>query len=63
MGHAVPGAIVAEVSHMILQVNAEGVFRYCSVPWFSQALHLLAASGVHGVAVDVWVSELYRDQS
>lgn len=38
------------------QVNAEGVFRYAYVPWFAQALQVLALSGVHGVAVDVWVS-------
>lgn len=38
------------------QINAEGVFRYASVPWFTTALQLLANSGVHGVAVDVWVS-------
>ncbi|KAF8057760.1 BAM3 [Scenedesmus sp. PABB004] len=35
-------------------VNAEGVFRYAYVPWFAQALQVLALSGVHGVAVDVW---------
>jgi hypothetical protein len=40
---------------LVLQVNAEGVFRYAGIPWFSQALQLLTASGVHGVAVDVWV--------
>jgi hypothetical protein len=39
-----------------LQVNAEGVFRYAYIPWFAQALQVLALSGVHGVAVDVWVS-------
>jgi hypothetical protein len=38
------------------QVNAEGVFQYAYVPWFAQALQVLALSGVHGVAVDVWVS-------
>jgi hypothetical protein len=37
------------------QINCEGVFRYASVPWFAAALQLLANSGVHGVAVDVWV--------
>jgi hypothetical protein len=41
-----------------LQVNAEGVFRYAYIPWFAQALQVLALSGVHGVAVDVWVSAL-----
>lgn len=43
---------------LLLQVNAEGVFRYAYVPWFAQALQVLALSGVHGVAVDVWVSTL-----
>jgi hypothetical protein len=32
------------------------VFKYAFVPWFAQALQVLALSGVHGVAVDVWVS-------
>jgi hypothetical protein len=41
-----------------LQVNAEGVFRYAYIPWFAQALQVLALSGVHGVAVDVWVSDV-----
>jgi len=40
-----------------MQVNADGVFRYAYIPWFAQALQVLALSGVHGVAVDVWVSE------
>eukprot|EP00882_Tetradesmus_deserticola_P026776 GHRQ01029570.1.p1 GENE.GHRQ01029570.1~~GHRQ01029570.1.p1 ORF type:complete len:238 (+),score=52.08 GHRQ01029570.1:382-1095(+) len=35
-------------------VNAQGVFRYAYIPWFAQALQVLALSGVHGVAVDVW---------
>lgn len=39
-----------------VQVNADGVFRYAYIPWFAQALQVLALSGVHGVAVDVWVS-------
>jgi hypothetical protein len=34
-------------------VNAEGMFK--AAPWLLQALQLLAASGVHGVAMDVWV--------
>lgn len=37
-------------------VNAEGVFRYASSKWFSAALQRLAATGIRGVAVDVWVS-------
>ena len=42
-----------------LQVNADGVFRYATTPWFTQALHLLAASGVYGVAVDAWVGQAF----
>jgi hypothetical protein len=41
-------------------VNAEGVFRYAGTPWFAQALQVLSLSGVHGVAVDVWVRCLAR---
>lgn len=40
-----------------MQVNADGMFRYAVCPWFTQALQLLVASGVYGVAVDIWVSE------
>jgi hypothetical protein len=47
------GAVAVAVA---VQVNSDGVFRYAYVPWFSQALQVLALSGVHGVAVDVWVS-------
>jgi hypothetical protein len=39
-------------------VNAEGVFRYASTKWFSVALQRLAATGIRGVAVDVWVSDV-----
>ena len=35
-------------------VNAEGVFKYKSSPWFLQTLQELINSGIHGVAVDVW---------
>lgn len=35
-------------------VNNDGVFRFAAVPWFSQALQLLVASGTYGVALDVW---------
>lgn len=38
-----------------LQVNSDGVFRYASSKWFSAALQRLAATGIRGVAVDVWV--------
>ena len=36
------------------------MFRYATAPWFSSALQLLAASGAHGVAVDVWWSAVER---
>ena len=39
----------------LLQVNAECIFRYAASRWFGQALHVLASSGVKGVAVNVWV--------
>ncbi len=39
-----------------MQVNAEGFFRYAGTGWFSQALQMLVSSGVHGVAMDFWVS-------
>lgn len=35
-------------------VNAEGVFKYKSSPWFLQTLQELINSGIHGVAMDVW---------
>ena len=35
----------------------EGIFRYASAAWFHQALATLANSGIHGIAVDVWVSQ------
>lgn len=41
------------------QVNADGVFRYASSRWFLQSLQTLAATGIRGVAVDVWVSALW----
>ena len=43
-----PGALLP-------QVNGEGVFRYANSKWFIQALQTLAATGIHGVAVDIWV--------
>lgn len=36
-------------------VNADGVFRYASSRWFNAALQQLKDTGIHGVAVDVWV--------
>ena len=38
-----------------MQVDSEGSFRYSSSKWFHQALEQLASSGVHGIAIDVWV--------
>ena len=38
-------------------MNADGVFRYASSKWFSAALQRLAATGIRGVAVDVWVRQ------
>jgi hypothetical protein len=37
-------------------VNGAGEFTLARAPWFARALSLLGASGVTGVAVDVWVS-------
>ncbi|KAJ9518075.1 hypothetical protein QJQ45_009994 [Haematococcus lacustris] len=39
----------------LVKVDADGVFR--AAPWFGTALSVLAASGVRGVAVDVWCGE------
>lgn len=39
-----------------MQVNRQGSFQYATTSWFARALGLLQASGVEGVAVDVWVS-------
>ena len=36
-------------------INADGVFRYASSKWFNAALQDLKDTGIHGVAVDVWV--------
>ncbi|GMH32939.1 hypothetical protein BSKO_00773 [Bryopsis sp. KO-2023] len=41
-------------------VNAAGVFQYASTQWFTRALDYLAASGVTGVAVDVWWGAVER---
>lgn len=41
-------------------VNCEGVFKYSLAQWFLQSLQLLAATGVHGVAVDVWWGAVER---
>jgi len=42
-----------------MQVASTGQFQYASTSWFARALGLLQASGVEGVAVDVWVSIFY----
>ncbi len=54
----VPGGSRTQHGHALssLQVNSESVFKAGSAKWFKSALQVLAASGVHGVAVDVWVS-------
>ncbi|KAF5833355.1 glycoside hydrolase superfamily [Dunaliella salina] len=36
-------------------------FTYANQPWFAQALHVLAQSGAHGVAVDVWWGAVERE--
>ncbi|GAB4819848.1 hypothetical protein N2152v2_006894 [Parachlorella kessleri] len=41
-------------------VNAEGVFRYASSRWFLQSLQTLAATGIRGVAIDVWWGAVER---
>ena len=45
------------------QVNHEGLFRYASSRWFLQALEVLVESGVHGVAIDVWVRPQLPDNA
>ena len=37
-------------------INADGVFKYATSRWFLAGLQQLKESGIHGVAVDVWVS-------
>ena len=39
-----------------MQVGADGQFRYANSRWFATALERLKLSGVHGMAIDVWVS-------
>ncbi|KAL0030883.1 hypothetical protein WJX77_011689 [Trebouxia sp. C0004] len=41
-------------------VNSQGHFQYASTSWFARALGLLHASGVEGVAVDVWWGAVER---
>eukprot|EP00967_Tisochrysis_lutea_P036006 scaffold43269_cov24-Tisochrysis_lutea.AAC.4 len=51
---------VSRCVHSHEQVTSSG-FTYANQPWFAQALHLLAQSGAHGVAVDVWYAEQAGD--
>ena len=37
------------------QVDSEGAFRYGTSKWFTSALEALKATGVRGMAIDVWV--------
>ena len=37
------------------QVDSEGNFRYGTSRWFTSALEALKATGVRGMAIDVWV--------
>lgn len=39
-----------------VQVSSDGQFRYANSRWFATALERLKLSGVHGMAIDVWVS-------
>ena len=41
-----------------MQVSSNGQFRYANSKWFASALERLKVSGVHGMAIDVWVSPL-----
>ncbi|CAL8469970.1 g9512 [Coccomyxa elongata] len=41
-------------------VNSEGAFRYTASKWFTSALECLKASGVHGMAIDVWWGAVER---
>ena len=41
-----------------MQVSSDGQFRYSNSKWFASALERLKLSGVHGMAIDVWVSPL-----
>ena len=51
------GAGSAALTWDAVQVTQDGVFRYAASAWFHQALATLSNSGVHGVAVDVWVRQ------
>lgn len=55
--HAAQRPLAVCSSACCMQVTMEGIFRYASAAWFHQALATLANSGIHGIAVDVWVSE------
>ncbi len=51
-----PGLSCRVLTRTALQdiVNAESVFRYAGSSWFSQALQMLCASGVRGLAIGGW---------
>ncbi len=40
------------------QVDSDGVFHYATSKWFPAALEALKATGVRGMAIDVWVGRL-----
>jgi hypothetical protein len=39
-------------------VDSDGVFHYATSKWFPAALEALKATGVRGMAIDVWVGRL-----
>ncbi|KAK9915577.1 hypothetical protein WJX75_001044 [Coccomyxa subellipsoidea] len=41
-------------------VSSDGTFRYTASKWFASALACLKASGVHGMAIDVWWGAVER---
>ena len=43
-----------------MQVSSDGQFRYANSRWFAAALERLEKSGVHGMAVDVWVGGVHN---
>jgi hypothetical protein len=51
------GSVSVYVMLPLDTVNADGLFRYATASWFHSALRELKASGIHGVAVDVWVRD------
>jgi len=49
------GSVSVYVMLPLDTVNSDGLFRYATASWFHSALRELKASGIYGVAVDVWV--------